>query len=147
MSLSACAPGYTYSKGSDDTEGTGLLSNSDRSEIRIAYEPEFMRGAVTTASLGVMTMEYILDDHLVGSHTIYEAYDRVVHLKPGDHQIVLQRCYRGLLTLGARHCKYAKYAFALSPRDSATLRVIEPYVFKPENEGFLQWYALESTAR
>lgn len=147
ISLSACTPGYAPSRGPAERDLTGVLVNPDRSEIRISYEPKFMRGAVTTATLGFMTMEYILDEHLVGSHTIYEAYDQVVPLEPGDHEIVLQRCYRGLLTLGGRDCNYVKYAFALSPHDSATMRVIEPYVFKPENHGFLRWYELESTAR
>ena len=139
---SGCAPGYAPAK-SPEPDIDAILTARQYAEVQIVYKPDVSRSLATTATVGTIKMEYFVDDTLVGSHWVHRSFDEVINVVGGDHEMVVQQCYRGLVTLGGRSCQYIKYHFRVRPGERGQISVLQPNVLRPKAGGFLQWHELE----
>jgi len=142
--LVGCSSGYTPEK-APEPDIDALLAAPQYATVEIIHEPDAARTVTTAASVGNIVMEYLIDDELVGSHSAYIGFHEVLNLLGGDHEIVIQQCYRGIVTLGGRTCQYIKYHFRLRPGERAKINVAEPNVLRPKTAGFIQWHEIESS--
>jgi len=139
---SGCTAGYTPAKAAEpDIEA--ILTAPQYAEVQIVHRPGAGRSITTTATVGTIFMKYLVDDELVGSHSVHHNFDEVINVVGGDHEIVVQQCYRGLLTLGGPSCQYIKYHFRVRAGERAEVRITQPNVLRPKTGGFLQWHELE----
>ena len=139
---SGCSSGYTPRK-TPEPDIDALLAAPQYAEVQIIHKPDAGRTITTTATAGTIIMEYLVDDKLVGSHSVHSSFDEVVYVVGGDHELVVQQCYRGLMTLGGRSCQYIKYHFRVLPGELGQVNVVQPNVLRPKLAGFLQWHELE----
>jgi len=139
-----CSSGYTPGK-APEPDIDALLAAPQYAEVQIVHGPDAARTLTTTASGGTAVLEYFVDDRLVGSHSVHSRFDEVVSVVGGDHEMVVQQCYRGILSLGGRSCQYIKYHLRIRPGEKGQVSVIEPNVLRPKTAGFLQWYELEAS--
>jgi hypothetical protein len=142
--VSGCSAGYTPRK-VPEPDIDALLAAPQYTTVRITHEPDAARSVTTTVTAGTMIMEYFIDDKLVGSHSVYSNFNDVIKLPGRDHEIVIQQCYRGIMTLGGRSCQYIKYHFRIRPGESGQINVVEPNVLRPKTAGFIQWYEVAAS--
>jgi hypothetical protein len=142
--VSGCSSGYAPHK-VPEPDIDALLAAPLYIRVRITHERDAARSITTTASAGTIIMEYLIDDKLVGSHSVHSNFNEVINLPGEDHEIVIQQCYRGIITLGGRSCQYIKYHFRIRPGESGQVNVVEPNVLRPKTAGFIQWYEVEAS--
>lgn len=140
--VAACSPGYSPAK-APEPDIDAILTAPQYAEVQITHKPDLSRSLATTATIGTIIMEYLVDDQLVGSHWVHRGFDEVINVVGGNHELVVQQCYRGLATLGGRNCQYIKYHFRVRPGERGHVNVLQPNVLRPKTGGFLQWHELE----
>lgn len=138
-----CAPGYAPEK-TPEEDIDALLAAPQYARLQIVYEADAGRSVTAAIFAGDIIIEYFIDDKLAGHHSAYSSFDEVVNLLGGDHEFVVQQCYRGLMTLGGRSCQYIKYHFRILPREQGRISV-EGNVLRPRTAGLFEWYELEAS--
>lgn len=136
-----CSTGYTPAR-VPEPDIDALLAAPEYATIEIIHEPDAARSVTTAVSVGDIVLEYFVDDELIGSHSVYSGFHDVISVLGGDHEIVVQQCYRGLITLGGRSCQYIKYHFRIRPAERGQVKVVEPNILRPKTAGFLQWHEI-----
>lgn len=141
--LFGCSTGYTPPRAPEPDLGA-LLDAPRYASVQIIHEPDARRSVTAAVFAGAIVVEYLVDDKLVGSHMAHKSFDEVLQLPGGDHEIVIQQCYRGVITLGARDCQYVKYHFRIRPGERGRIDVAAN-VLRPETAGFVQWHEVEDS--
>lgn len=138
-----CAQGYTPHK-VPEPDIDALLAAPQYASVQIIHEPDAGRSVTAAAFAGNIIIEYLVDDNLVGSHSAIKSFDEIINLLGGDHEVVIQQCYQGLMTLGGRSCQYIKYQFRIHAGERGRIN-IAANVLRPRTAGFVQWHEIEAS--